>query len=91
MEFIILQPLQTNNANLNTSLIERKSQLTQDEENLILHEAGGPFSGFIVKKIQPLDFQQFSDKSDLSFKLNVYMKHTVLPGMQQVFMIYFKF
>lgn len=88
MEFIILQPLQTNKKDLNTSLIQRKFEITPEEESLILHEAGGPYSGFVVKKIIPLGSQQQAlnlDKCDLSFKLNVFMKHATLPEMQQVF------
>ncbi len=50
--------------------------LTQDEEGLIEHKAGGPFSGFVVKKILPLHMQRTLslDKCHLSFKLNVFMK-----------------
>ena len=87
MEYILLQPLQTNNPDrLNLSLIERKSSITKEEENLIIHQGGGPFSGFIVKKILPLNKQNALnlDKCDLSFKLSVYMKDSSLAQMQQV-------
>jgi hypothetical protein len=88
MEYIILQPLQTKNINSNVSLIERKYSITAEEEKLILHEAGGPFSGFIVKKILPLnmqnDFAIIRRNSDVSFKLNVYMRHANSSEMQQV-------
>jgi hypothetical protein len=87
MEYIILQPLQTRNVNSNVSLIERKYTITPDEEKLILHEAGGPFSGFIVKKILPLNMQNdvgIQRNGDVSFKLNVYMKHANSSEMQQV-------
>ena len=87
MEYIILQPLQTKNTNSNVSLIERKYSITADEEKLILHEAGGPFSGFVVKKILPLNMQNdllMKRNADVSFKLNVYMKHANSSEMQQV-------
>ncbi len=71
MEYILLQPLINDNIK-NVSLIERKTNLTSEEESLILHKADGPYSGFIVKKILPFDLKL--DKCHLSFKLNVYMK-----------------
>jgi hypothetical protein len=87
MEYILLQPLQTNSDKLNVSVIERKFELSKEEESLILHEAGGPFAGFIVKKMMPVSMQQRllinQTKSDLSFKLNVYVKHASKPEMQQ--------
>lgn len=88
MEYIILQPLATNNQDLNVSLIERKATITQEEENLILHEADGAYSGFIVKKMLPAHLQTFemrNENGDVSFKLNVFMKHATNPEMQQVF------
>ena len=50
--------------------------LSQDEEGLIEHKAGGPFSGFVVKKMLPISLQRTLtlDKCHLSFKLNVFMK-----------------
>lgn len=84
MEYIILQPLQAKFDNLNVSLIERKYSITADEEKLILHEAGGPFSGFIVKKVLPIAMQPVNQKkSDVSFKLNVFMRHSNHSEMQQ--------
>jgi hypothetical protein len=87
MEYILLQPLQTKSEKLNVSVIERKYELSKEEEGLILHEAGGPFAGFIVKKMMPIAMQQTRlvnpDKSDLSFKLKVYMRHASRPEMQQ--------
>jgi hypothetical protein len=90
MEYVILQPMQTVNENLNVSLIERKYSITAEEERLILHEAGGPFSGFIVKKILPLNMQPSqSKKCDLSFKFNVFMRHANnADEMQQVWRKY---
>jgi hypothetical protein len=85
MEYILLQPLQTNNPSLNVSLVERKYELTTDEKKLILHEASGAYSGFVVKKILPLHLQTQSmrdKKCDLTFKLNVYMKNTSRSEMQ---------
>jgi hypothetical protein len=87
MEFIILQPLQTKNASTNVSIVERKVNITPEEEKLILHEAGGAYSGFIVKKILPLNYQPSiytNEKGDSSFKLNVFMRHATNPEMQQV-------
>ena len=87
MEYIILQPLQTRSDTLNVSIIERKIDITADEKKLIMHEAGGPYSGFIVKKILPLNYQPSvytSEKGDSSFKLNVFMRHATNPEMQQV-------
>lgn len=79
MEYIILQPLQTNNDKLNVSIIQRKQEITAEEESLILHEAGGPFAGFIIKKMLPVSLQARYlgnfEQSDLSFKLNTFMKH----------------
>ena len=90
MEYIILQPLQTNNEKLNISIIQRKHEISKEEENLILHEAGGAFAGFIIKKMMPIHLQQRLlnfDKSDLAFKLNVFMKHATKPEMQQVMFV----
>ena len=83
MEYILLQPLPTGSGDrLNVSLIERKFDLTREEEALILHKAGGPFAGFIVKKILPYDIEL--DACHLSFKLNVYMRQSGQTNMQQV-------
>ena len=93
MEYIILQPLQTKSDKLNVSIIERKTNISLEEEKLILHEAGGTYSGFIVKKILPLNLQSSSftsEKGDSSFKLNVFMRHSTNPEMQQV-ILFFKF
>ena len=87
MEYIILQPLQTKSDKLNVSIIERKINISPEEEKLILHEAGGAYSGFIVKKILPTNNQPSfytSEKGDSSFKLNVFMRHATNPEMQQV-------
>ena len=96
MEFILLQPLQTTNAErFNVSLIERKYEITPEEENLILHEAGGPFAGFIVKKILPLSMQGdlLLDECHLSFKLNIYMRYSdkKTAEMQQVTSFYYRY
>jgi hypothetical protein len=73
MEFILLQPLQTDHPDrLNVSLIERKTSLTIEEEKLIIHEAGGPYAGFIIKKILPFNVEL--EKCHLSFKLKVYVQ-----------------
>ncbi len=75
MEYILLQPLKTvDQDRSNVSLIERKTNLTQEEEELIIHEAGGPYSGFIIKKILPFDVEL--EKCHLSFKLKVFMKQS---------------
>jgi hypothetical protein len=84
MEYILLQPLQTNNPNLNVSLVERRYDLTPEEEAHILHEAGGPFAGFVIKKIIPKHLAPKLSKCDVSFKLNVFMKHSNHSDMQQV-------
>jgi hypothetical protein len=87
MEYIILQPLQTKNTSISVSIVERKVNITPEEEKLILHEAGGAYSGFIVKKILPLNYQPSiytNEKGDSSFKLNVFMRHATNPEMQQV-------
>ena len=94
MEYIILQPLQTNNEKLNVSIVQRKAELTREEESLILHEAEGPFAGFIIKKMMPIELQQrllSFDKSDLSFKLNMFMKHATRPEMQQVSVQFYEY
>jgi hypothetical protein len=86
MEYIILQPIQTNNEKLNVSIIERKYQLSREEESLILHEAGGPFAGFIIKKMIPNSMHiktVDTEKAHLYFKLNVYVKHANKPDIQQ--------
>lgn len=81
MEFILLQPLQTDNADhSNVSLIERKTSLTKEESALILHEAGGPYAGFIIKKILPFSVEL--EKCHLSFKLKVYMRQSGQAGVQ---------
>lgn len=82
MEFILLQPLQPENPDQrsNVSLIERKTNLTEEEESLIIHEAGGPYAGFIIKKILP--FNVALEKSHLSFKLKVYMRQSGQSEMQ---------
>lgn len=88
MEYIILQPLESGEINRNVSLIERKYELNEYEQSLILHESGGPFSGFIVKKPLPLDMQKQLiqlTKCDLSFKLKVLMKNVNQPLFQEVF------
>ena len=88
MEYIILQPMQTRNKGSNVSLVQRQSSLTPEEERLVLHEAGGPFSGFVVKKLLPLHMQQHSAlvtsaaKCDLSFRLNVFMRHHHKPAAE---------
>lgn len=87
MEYIILEPLESDNPLVNTSLIERKYEITKEEESFILHESGGPFTGFIVKKPLPLALQGrlFNlDKCDLSFKLNVIMKNSNQPLFHEV-------
>lgn len=81
MEFILLQPLQTEDTDrLNVSLIERKKELTAEEEALIIHEASGPYSGFIIKKVLPFNVQL--EKCHLSFKLKVYMRQSGQKNMQ---------
>ena len=83
MEFILLQPLQTDDPDrLNVSLIERKRELTDDEEALIIHEAAGPYSGFIIKKILPFNVEL--EKCHLSFKLKVFMRQSGQTNMQHV-------
>ena len=88
MEYVVLQPLESESIDLNASLIERKYNLTPDEEKLILHEAGGPFSGFIVKKSLPLHLQTSIHskhiKSDASFKLKVFMRNEHNQEVQEV-------
>lgn len=87
MEYIILQPLESAEASKNISLVERKNEITEYEQSLILHESGGPFAGFIVKKAMPLNVQtrliQLT-KCDLSFKLKVLMKNANQPMFQEV-------
>ncbi|RMZ95820.1 hypothetical protein BpHYR1_017278 [Brachionus plicatilis] len=86
MEYIVLEPLVSKNTGLNLSIIERKTKITAEEEKLILHEAEGSFTGFIVKKPMPLLIQESLlnfRKSDLSFKLKVLMKHLTLAQEQQ--------
>lgn len=87
MEYIILQPLESVEASKNISLVERKNEITEYEQSLILHESGGPFAGFIVKKAMPLNVQtrliQLT-KCDLSFKLKVLMKNANQPMFQEV-------
>jgi hypothetical protein len=86
MEYVILQPLQTSNEKSNISLIQRKFEITPEEEALILHEAAGPYAGFIIKKMMPLYMQHRMinfDKSDLAFKLKVFVKHATKPEMQE--------
>jgi hypothetical protein len=76
MEYIILQPLQTRSKSLNVSLVQRQLSLTPEEESLVLHAAGGPFAGFVVKKLLPIHMQaSVESKSNLSFRLNVYVRH----------------
>lgn len=60
--------------------------MSQDEEGLIEHKAGGPFSGFVVKKILPIHLHRTLnlEKCHLSFKLNVYMKRANSEDMQHV-------
>lgn len=86
MEYIVLEPLVSKKPGVNQSIIERKSKITPDEEKLILHEAEGSFSGFIVK--QPISLQHQETmlnfrKFDLSFKLKILMKHLTLAEEQQ--------
>ncbi len=68
---------------LNITLIERKTELTLEEENGILHKAGGPYAGFVINK-PPLHAVEELETCHLSFKLNVYMKHVELEQIQQV-------
>jgi hypothetical protein len=82
MEYIVMTPL-LQSKTLNVTLIERKSEISDDEERGILHKAGGQYTGFIVNKslLQPIDELE---PCQLSFKLNVYMKHAQLDEIQQV-------
>ena len=87
MEFILLQPLQTANKNLNVSLIERKYKITSDEESLILHEAdAGPYNGFVIKKILPTHLQQpinAMPSCHLMFKLTAFMRNLAKNEVQR--------
>lgn len=85
MEYILLQPLQTANKNLNVSLIERKYKITSDEEKLILHEADdGAYNGFVVKKLLPLQSQQsIPTTSHLMFKLTAFMRNVAKNEVQR--------
>lgn len=77
MEFIILQPLQTNSKDLNVSLIQRRHELTPDEESSILHEGDGQYEGFVIKKSMPQHMQASLNLAPchLLCKLKLYMKH----------------
>ena len=77
MEFIILQPLQTNSKDLNVSLIQRRHELTADEESSILHEGDGQYEGFVIKKSLPQHMQASLNLAPchLLCKLKLYMKH----------------
>ena len=86
MDYIVLEPLQSEQSALNVSVIERKFDISPEEHKLLLHEAEGPFAGFIVKKALPIQLQNKLvnlQKSDFSFKLKVLMKHASLPEVQQ--------
>lgn len=87
MEYIVLEPLISKNPSQNQSIIERKTKLTPEEEQLIIHEGEGLFTGFIVKKC-PMSLQMQESllnfrKFDLSFKLKILMKHQSLDQEQQ--------
>lgn len=87
MEYIVLQPLESADPNKNISLIERKNEINEYEQSLILHESGGPFAGFIVKKAMPIQLQaRFINltKSDMSSKIKVLMKNANQPMFQEV-------
>lgn len=87
MEYIILQPLESIDINKNISLIERKTDLTEFEQSLVIHESGGPFAGFIVKKSMPIDLQNQVlrlSKSDMTSKIKVLMKSANQPLFQEV-------
>ncbi|CAF0740040.1 unnamed protein product [Brachionus calyciflorus] len=86
MEYIVLEPLQCEKQTQNVSIVERKFEITPEEQKLLIHEAEGPFTGFIVKKAIPIHLPkkiQNMNKFDLSFKLKILMKHATLPQVQQ--------
>jgi hypothetical protein len=82
MEYIVMTPLLQSNT-VNITLIERKTEINEDEERGIMHKAGGPYTGFIIKKVPVLPIDEL-EACHLSFKLNVYMRHTQLEEIQQV-------
>lgn len=73
MDFIVLTPL-LKSSRKNVSLIEKLKELDINEETSVMHKAGGPYNGFIIRKYSP-ELKNTLNKSHLSFKLNIYVRN----------------